>query len=404
MATTVQGRRQYDTQSSRIIPNVMKSILLIDADPNTAGFLTFFNKCKKETTPQEKFTWDVDTYLDLTDTTAAAATASATAVDVTTPGRWLPGQLWVNNRTGEIVYVSAINTSTSQVTLVRGVTALNSSGGTAAAAMNSGDTLVRLGPIVGEDNTRQTTQTTTPTEVYNYSQVFRWDLSMSRRQIKREYETGDELPYQVKKQLNEARKQLNATFIDGERARFTLNGVDYTSTKGIRTVPSTYTYDAGGVLYETQLDDFLISEGMRTGSRNKMLFCSADVLAAFVEMGKERLHYDLVKITSAQGSMGIRVVEYMAGNGGNLMLVEDRYLTEARAGVAIGVDMDQIVRKVFSGNGYDDDLHYITDTQDKDDLGYVTTLTGDMGLQYGAEQCHFLITNVSGGATGSSLQ
>jgi len=67
------------------------------------------------------------------------------------------------------------------------------------------------------------------------------------------------------------------------------------------------------------------------------------------------------------------------------------------------VDLSQLKRRVFSRNGFNDDLHIMMGTQDNDDLGNTDTLYADMGQQYGAEQNHFLITNVSGGAKGKAV-
>ena len=119
-------------------------------------------------------------------------------------------------------------------------------------------------------------------------------------------------------------------------------------------------------------------------------------------MAKDRVQYS-VGFGQGARSVGITVMEYMAPNGGRIMALEDRYLSEAFNGIAIGVDMSELKRRVFSRNGFNDDLHIIMGTQDNDDLGNTDTLFGDMGLQYGAEQHHFLITNVEGGAKGIAV-
>jgi hypothetical protein len=401
----VIGRRNFsNARSSRIVQNVLPTIILVDENINDAGFLAFFSKVSKEMTPQEKFTWDVDSFLNLTDTTSAAVSSTtATTIPVSNSTRYIPGQLWANQRTGEIFYVKEVNTGTGNLTVTRAVTALNSSGGTAAATMNSGDTLVRIAPAVGETSSRQITQTTTPTEVFNYCQQFRWEMSMSRRQLKRQYENGDELPYQTKKQMKEAQKQLNAAFLVGEKARYTdSEGQDVTLTGGIKNVPSTYTWSVGGTMHEYEFDEFLVEEGLRKGSRNKMVFASTNFILAISEMTKDRVEYSL-NLGTKKAPVGIEVMEYKAPNGGKVMIVEDRFLSEAYNGTAIGVDMSQVKRKVFSRNGFDDDLHIISNTEDPDDLGTVSTLYGDMGLQWGAEENHFLITNVEGGAKGRAV-
>ena len=378
--------------------------MLIDSNINDAAFLAFFSRVPKQNTGQEQFKWEVDQFRSLNDTVDGAVSGTtATTIGVDNPTRYNPGEVWLVKRTGELMYIKSVNNATSNIIVTRGVGALNSSGGTSAAAIVDADTLIRLAPAVGENSTRQTTKTTTPTEISNYAQAFRWDLSLSRRQIKRQFETGAELPYQTKKQLKEAQKIINATFIDGEKARYTNDdGDDITLTQGIRGVPSTHTYAVGGTLHESSLDDFLMKNGLRQGSRNKVLFCSVDVLQAFTEIAKDRLEYSFMNLEGKTGGIGIEVIQYMAPNGGKLMLVEDRHMSENHAGDAFGVDMSQLKRRVFSGNGYDDDLKFIPDTQDKDDLGFVTTLYGDFGLEYGAEQHHFSITGVTGGAKGQS--
>jgi len=403
-ATHVIGRRQYATQSSRIIQNVLPQIILIDENINDAAFLAFYSDVKKSTTAQEKFTWDVDEFLSITDTVDGAVTGTTQeSIQVDNPKYFIPGQLWQLKRTGEIMYVREVNNSTSRITVTRAVTALNSSGGTAAAAIADADTLVRMAPAVSENSTRQTTQTTTPTEVSNYCQQFRWELAMSRRQIKRAYETGDELPYQQKKIMKEAQMALNRQFLVGEKARYTDDsGDDVTLTTGIKPVISTYTWSVGGTLNEYEWDEFLVEEGLRRGSRNRMLFASTNVILALSEMSKDRMEY-AVPFGPKKTAVGLQVVEYTAPNGGKIAVVEDRFLTEAFNGIAIGVDMTDLERKVFSRNGFDDDLHVISDTGDVDDLGQTSTLYGDMGLQYGAEQNHFLITNVEGGAKGRAI-
>lgn len=404
-ATHLQGRRSYDTQSSRIIPNVLPRIVLIDEDIVGAGFLAFYSKVPVQTTEQEKFTWDVDEYLSITDTTAEAVSSTTQeTINMSNPKYFLPNQLWVNKRTGEVLLCRETNTATSQVTFTRAPTALNSSGGTAAAAIVSGDTFVKMAPAVSENSTRQGVQTTTPTEVYNYAQMFRWELSLSDRQIKRRFETQDELPYQEMKVMKEARMALNRQFLIGERSRYTdSNGDDVTTTKGMKNVPSTYTWSVGGTLNEYDWDEFLVEEGLRRGSANKIIFASTAFILAISEMTKDRIQYSPATFTGGGSTVGIKIMEYKAPNGRTVAIVEDRFLSDAYNGTAIGVDMTELKRRVFSRNGRSGDLHVIMSTQDKDDLGQINTLYADMGLQYGPEQHHFLITNVEGGAKGRAI-
>ncbi len=403
-ATHEIGRRQYDVRSNRIIQNVLPRILLLDSNLNEAGFLVFFSRLQAERTKQEKFIWDVDEYLETSDTTSASVGATVEDIDVSNPKFFNPGQVWQNSRTGEFLHVITVSPGTGRITATRGLTALNSSGGTAAAVMNSGDTLLKRMPAVGEDSRRQTSQTTTPTEVFGYSQELRYDLSFSNRQVKRTFENGMEKDYQMRKSLQDARKDINRAFLFQEKARFTdANTGDTTLTQGIRGVPTTYTWAVGGVMYENDFDEFLVEEGLRKGSQNKILFASTQMILATTQMAKDRWVYNTVNFQQQSRKVGLSVVEYMAPNGRRLMIVEDRNISDDFNGESYGIDMQQLKRRVFSAGSRSGELHIISGTQDKDDLGEINTMYGDMGLQWGIEAAHFKITGVAGGAKGSPI-
>ena len=163
MAVTIStGRRQYDTRSDRIDPNVMPTIVLRDRNLQQGNFLTFYSRARTRTTVTEKIQWDIDTFMPTNDTTSASVTSTATQIAVSNIARYIAGQVWTDKQTGEIFRVESVNAGTGFIGVTRAISALSSGGGTAAAAMASGDTLVRLMPVVSEDNRRQTTQTTIP--------------------------------------------------------------------------------------------------------------------------------------------------------------------------------------------------------------------------------------------------
>lgn len=402
-ATHQSGIRKAPVRSSRVIQNVLPEIILIDQNIDDAGFTAFYSKLKTVTTPTERHAWDVDEFLATSDTTSAAVSSTTTTtIPVSNASYFNTGILWAVKRTGEILHVDSVNPGTGNIEVTRAVTALNSSGGTAAAAILSGDTLVKLGPAVGEESTRQNTHTTVASEVFNYTQQVRWDLQLSRRQQKRGFENGADLPYQQKKQMKEALKSLNGTLLAGERSNFTKNGEKFTTTRGMLNVPTTYTWSVGGTLSQSEWNEFLMEEGFRRGSRNKVLFSSTAVILAMTEMGLDLAQINL-PFTGKSGSIGIQVLEYKSPTGGSLFLKEDRFLSDNYNGTAVGVDMNEMRRLVFNGNGISDDLQVIGGTGDADDLGHTETLYGDIGLFWGAEQNHFLITNVSGGMKGRAV-
>jgi len=388
------GRRSYSVRSNRIIPNVLPKILLLDRNIMDAGFIVFFNRLPTKTTKAETFYWDTDQYLPSSDTlSAAVASTTQTTIPVTNPTYFNTNQAWQNTRTLEVVGISNVNVGTSNLTVKRGL------GTTAAAAMSSGDTLVRLGTYVGENSTRQTFQSTVPTEVYNYCQQMRMDLSLSERQIKRAMENDDELPYQQFKILQEFRMDMDRTFLFMERARGTdTSGDDYTTTNGLKSIISSNSFPVNGTLYKSDLDEFMVEQGMRYGSRNKILFASTDVILAFTNMVDQNLTFQVNVAPQTGKAFGTEVLKYVAPNGHSMMIVEDRNISNYYPGEAYLADMTEMTRMTFTNNGHTGELHIIKNTEDNDDPGVVHTLMGDMGLSFGNEINYAKITGVSGGS------
>ena len=397
------GRRQYDDRSDRIIPNVMPNLILTDRDLQEGSFLTFFSRVPTETTRQEKVQWDVDDFMPVSDQVDASYTAAEVNIGVDNPARFAKGQTYRVKRTGEVMRVESVNIGTSKVRMTRAISALSSGGGTAAAAVVLDDVLIRLMPAVGEDNRRQPTQTTIPEQVFTYTQPIRYEMEMSRRQRKRSFLSGEsEWSYQVEKTLLQARKDINGAFLANERGRFTdPDEGDITLTRGMMNVPTTNILAVGGgTLYQNALNEWLVEEGMRRGPRNKVLVSSTDLVLAITEMFNELAHFN-VDMKVGKSSMGVQVISYMSPNGGQLMVVEDRFLSDNYNGDGVLVSFQEVKRPVFSNHGINDELHWEHNTQDPDDMGAAWTLIGDFGLKWGDEIVHGKITGATaGGAKG----
>lgn len=395
MATTyMTGRRSYPVRSDRVIQNVLPQILLLDRDIMDAGFIVFFNRIPTKTTKAEEFKWDIDQYLPSSDTlSAAVASTTQTTIPITNISYFNTNQAWQNTRTLEVIGITGINAGTSNLTVTRGL------GTTSAANMSSGDTLVRLGTFVGENSTRQTFQSTVPSEVTNYCQQMRMDLSLSERQLKRQFENDGELPLQQFKILQEFRMDMDRTFLFMQKARGTDGSGDaYTTTDGLKSIITSNTFAVNGTLYKSDLDEFMMEQGMRYGSRNKILFASTGVIRAFTEMVDSKLTFQVDVSPQTGKAFGTEVLKYVAPNGHSMLIVEDRNISNFFDGEAYLADMTEITRMTFTNNGHTGELHIIKDTADPDDPGVVHTLMGDMGLMYGNEINYASLTGVSGGS------
>lgn len=401
----IRGQRQEVNPNNKI-PNVLPDIILTDENLNDAMYLTLFNLFPKKTAePQYELKWNVDGYVPENDTTSASVTAASSVISVSNPSYYIANDTWYNKRTGEMFKVVSVDTSNSQITVIRGLGAKDSGSGTSAAAMDSGDSLIRLATSVNPEKSRsQTSRTTDLTEVTNYTQAMRWELEMGRRQVKAAYFTGADMKYQMDKIFKEARKDISRALLFNEKSKYTdENNTIVTTTAGIFNVPSTNQFNVGGTLYENSFDQFLIDEALRFGSSNKWMVASTAVILAITEMAKEKVEIKQFNI-SKDGNLGFEVMKYTAPNGRTLNIVEDRNISNNRNGDAVIVDMDSISYCHHSANGINDDFHLVTmDATENDATNKQAYLYGDIGMKWGDEKVHAVMTNVSGGASGRAV-
>lgn len=401
----IRGQRQ-NVNPSNIIPNVSKNIILTDSNINDAMYLTLFNMYpKKVAEPDYQIKWNTDGFLPENDTTSAAVTSASSTISVQNPSYYISNDTWYNKRTGEMFKVISVDTSGSQITVLRGLGAKDGGTGTASAAMNSGDSLIRLGVSVNPEKSRaQTARTTTLTEVTNYTQAFRWEVEMGRRQVKASYHTGADKAYQFDKVFKEARKDISRALLFNEKSKFIdENNVPHTTTQGLFNVPESNVLNVGGVLYKNKFDAFLVEQGLRYGSSSKWMLTGTDMVKAVTEMVNDKLEIQHHAI-SKDGSVGFKVMKYVAPNGGHLNIVEDRNISNNRNGDSLILDMDQITYCHHSGNGINDDFHLVTkDATENDATNMQAYLYGDIGQKWGDEKTHAKILNVTGGAAGRAV-
>lgn len=394
------GPRSYPTRSGRIIQNVLPNIMMLEPDLRNANLLNLMQRVTSRPTKAEKVVYDVDERLPTTDTTSAAVSGTtAETLPMSNAEYFRPNTIWQNARTDEVVLVREVNIGTGNITVTRAVSALSSGGGTAAAAINSGDTFNRISTAVSEAIQRQVTHTRTPSEVYNYCMQMRWDLKLSRRQMKRAFENEDEMPRELNKMMDEVRMDTDRAYLFSERGRFEdENGDDFTLCGGIRPFISSNTLAVGGTLFKSTFDDFLSTNGFAYGSASKVLFCSKKVLLAVSQMTDTIARFNINTSGTKGMTLGTQVLHYVVPTGGELYLVEDRNITEQRSGEAYGVDMNHVERRHFTNNGFSGLMEHIANTEDKGDVGVAHTIIQDDCITMGDERVHFSVTGVDGGS------
>jgi len=405
MATNKQGRRTYDFQTALHVQNILPDIVFVDGNLEEAGFLALLNQIPMTLTPTKQFDFYEDDWLPATDTVNGAVTGTtATTITVDTPLAFIAGQLWQNKRSSEIYYVNSVSTTASTIEVTRAV-GYNStdSTGTTAAAISDGDTLIRLGPTQGEVSTRQVAQSTTPSQVYNYAEKMRAEVTMSDWERKVKQITGADWNYQLDKAFKQFRKDLNVKLYLGERNNVTLNGQTHYLMGGLDFYISTNVLAASGTLHEYQLDQWLVDEAMRYGPGEKMMMASSNLIRAITEMGKDHIEIRRMNLGSKDVAMGVQIVKYVSPTGRTLNIMEDRSLSTALNGHGRVIDMQVMKLRHFSGDGIDGRPRLIPNTQDVDADDYSATIIADIGLEVGPEKHHGKISGVTAGAAGRAV-
>ena len=402
MAVTT-GRRQYtnpDLRSQGILPEV----IFTDKNLQEASFISFLSELPKKQVVTPIVTWAVENYLPILDPVSAPATASTSVINVTNADYYIATDIWFNKRTNEHFTVTAVDKSSNQITVIRGLGSLNGGSGTAPAAMNVGDTLIRLNTSV---NPQRSSATTTRTQSLatekQFMQAMRQDINIGREDIKNQYDLDRrEWDAELEKAFKEFRKDLNRTFVFGEKAEWQEGGSTKRNMQGIYNTPKTYSKDFNGTVYKHDWDRFLNNQAFRWGSREKVLFAGQDLIASIHQMADsyvEIIEEDLFK----NSRFGFRVNMYRAPNGGMLKIVEDRSISETRPGDGVIVDMDQVAYAHFSNNGINDDINIYENTTENDATDKSAYIYGQVGLVWGDEKTHSLVKNCFNGARGSSV-
>lgn len=404
-AANKQGRRIYSDQTALHVQNILPDIVFVDGNLEEAGFLAWLNQIPMELTPTKIFDFYEDAWLPATDlVNGAVSGTTATQITVDTGVAFIAGQLWMNKRTGEVMYIKSVSTTANTIEVERAVGRNSTdSTGTAAAAINDNDTLLRLGPTHGEVSTRQVAQSTTPARVFNHAEKMRAEIIMSDWQRKVKHITGADWSYQLDKTFKQFRKDLNGKLYIGERNDLTLNGQRHFLMGGIDFYISTNVLAVSGTLHEYQFDQWLVDEAMRFGPQEKLFLVSSNVIRAITEMTKDQLEMRRVNLGSKDVAMGVQVLKYVSPTGKTLTMMEDRFLSIALQGHGRVIDMQVVRLRHFSGDGIDGRPRLVPNTQDVDSDDFAAYIIADIGLETGPEQHHGKISGVTAGAAGRAV-
>lgn len=407
----IQGLRTTANFIANERPENWRQMILRNYPNGSAPLTALTSLMKTETTDDPVFHWwqkDLDARR-LQVSAAILSTDTVIPIDSSLQSAVIAknGDVLLVDGTGELIRVVTDPTSSTSLTVSRGFagttpTALN------VAAAGTNFYLTIIGSAYEEGSFAPSGVNYDPTEIFNYTQIFRNSLEMTRTASKTRLRTED--------QVKEAKREcLEMHSIDIERALWfskrstaTLNGKPVRSTAGIEAqitagAPANVIAVGGSGLIDYSFLETNLELLFRFGSSEKMAFGSNIGLLAINQVAR--------KNSVAQWNLGTPVKEFgmsvtrIQSPFGDIVYKTHPLFNQMRGGTNGGtafddkanniyfLDMGNFVYRPFSG----DDFRYEKDNtpvgMDGMKSGYIT----EVGVELHYPQNHMIWTGVRGG-------
>lgn len=298
------------------------------------------------------------------------------------------GTILLVESTGELLKVSSDPSSDTSLPVTR------SYGSVATTSIASGAYLTIIGNVHEEGMAVPTPKTYAPTKVYNYTQIFRMPLSLTRTARKTRLRWDQSGPFKEAKReaLSLHSIEMEKSFIFGEAIETTgTGGKPERMTKGLVNFLSTNTggsFAVSGTIDEDSADA-LMEAVFRYGSTEKLCLCGSTALRAFATIAKRN---GVLNMTSKDKTYGMTLMEYMSPFG-TLMIKQHPLFnqhTEWRKNALI-IDVPNLVYR------YIDDTAFIPNRQSPGDDQVKAEFLNESGLELHFEETHAYITGITGG-------
>lgn len=339
--------------------------------------------------------------LTTTNTTLTVASRASTLKE---------GDVLMAEQTGEIMHVAQNPTSDTEIIVVRGIG--NSGTGVVLNydGANVNYNLLVVGSAYEEGSMAPVGINFDPTERYNYTQIFRNTLEMTRTASKTRLRTTD--------QVREAKREcLELIGIDMERAFWfskrhatTKNGKPLRFTAGVRDqinslAPSNIKTWSGDITMDLLEAEFLnifkygSSEKMMIGG-NRALLTIGQILRKNsswqIQGGEKEFGMKVTRITSPFGELVFLAHPLFTQSGGGADIATTGSYPGLSASAAI-LDMANVSYVHLTG----DDLRYEADLKSNGLDGQKSGYIAECGLELSHAKSHFWWNNISSAAADS---
>ena len=380
---TISGiRHTKNINQDRRVVDMAKKIALLE--PNKSPLITLTKRLSTKPTINPIFHWlEDELQAKWSKVSTAEANVAATDLVVSDIELFRVGFLVKVPRTGEIMRVTDVTASTDTITVKR------SFGTTAAAAILQNDPIVILGSAEAEGGLATTPLSVVTSTVFNYTQIFKTAVQLSKTQEASELYGGSDRAYQRLKKGIEHAVDLERAAWFGEKAEDNTGSTPVRSTGGVMSFIETnaVSYDASDSLTEDNFEKEFLEGLFRYGSSKKTLFASSRVISVINSWGREK-----IQTVTGEETYGLKIYRYISAHG-ELNIVKHQLFEGAvygKMGVALDLDAGEVAWRPLSGR----DTKLRTGIEPNDADYYLDEYITEGGFQIKLPKVHGIIENV----------
>lgn len=387
--TAIQGLRGTGQFTTDFRPTNYRELFTLLEPNGTAPLQALLAMTGSESTDDPKYNHFRDELPDRTLTTSAAVTNAATSVVYTNDDDEafiVAGTLIYVPSTGEVLRVTANNTTTNTLTVTRGV----GQSGT-GQAIASGAELVIAGHADQEGGTSPDPISFDPTTDFNYTQIFKTSISVSGTLQNTYLRTGDKEQEQLTKALKLHMGDIERAMFFGRRDEVngtTANPTRYTggllaSITNVSDAASAFA--TANTITEKEFDRLLVEDIFAYGSNEKIMFAGPRCISNLMEIGKNRW-----QPTAIDNAYGVSFTRYTTFAGDLLVYMHPMFRQVAGLEKqAVILDMPHLKYRYLEGR----DTSLVRDIQNNDFDGVKHMYMTECGLEMTHSKVHHVIKN-----------
>ena len=358
---------------------------IVKLDPSEAPFLTLLKQSGmgKRKVFNPEFKWLENRPVPYVVVTSASGAASATSLTVEDASAIPVHTVLQNSATGENMRVTAVNTGSNSLTVVRGY------GSTAAAAIESGARLTTLGVAMPENSSAPQPISTVEDTQYNYTQIFRTTIALSGTEAASKLYGGKDRNYQRREALVDHKKAIVRAMYLGQRKEDHSGSTTLRTMGGLKELLAS----AGHKAFEQSTapltwDSFVSSvaePAFLHGSSEKVLLTGSNLVKHILSWGIEK-----VQLTVKENKFGLDIKTLLTPFG-SLLVVHDRMLdTIGHSTHAFILDSSEM--KYVHLSGRDTQLRLNIQADDVD--GVMDEYLTECSLELHCPERHFHVTGI----------